>query len=143
MRALLVPALLMLAACATDPSGSPEPAQAASPAVAAVPPPRAVRRPAAPSAWRVAEDGTTGCADRGALQRLREVTEPGAAGLRRLATLRAAGGCVTVFRTSAWRLVETGPEALRLELLPVKGARRTGALWFRRDQVVEERAAGA
>jgi hypothetical protein len=90
----------------------------------------------------VVEDGTTGCADRSTVQRLAAV-EPGPAAMRRLAALRAAGGCVTVFRALAWRLVEAGPDAVRLEPVPGAGPARTGPLWFRRDQVAEDRAAGS
>jgi hypothetical protein len=144
MRAPIGLLLLVLAACATEEAAAPPTA----PAVAAVPPAvpapatRPARRPGAdrPAQWRVAEDGTTGCADRATLQRLREPVEPGAAGLRRLAALRAAGGCVTVFRAVPLRLVETGAEILRLEPVVAEGpSRPTGPLYFWRDQVAEER----
>ncbi|WP_372616953.1 hypothetical protein [Falsiroseomonas sp.] len=98
-------------------------------------PPR--RAPAAPAVWRVAQDGTTGCADPDALRLLREPASDAAA-LRRLATARTAGGCVTVFRGQGWRLLERTGEMLRLA--PAEEGAGPGPLYFWRDQVVEERA---
>jgi hypothetical protein len=83
----------------------------------------------------VARDGTTGCADAAALRLLREPAADPAA-LRRLAAARAEGGCVTVFRTSTWRLQQRSDDMLRLA--PMEGG-ATGPLYFWRDQVQEER----
>jgi hypothetical protein len=143
MRVSISLVLLTLAACAAEEAVQPEPARVAAPApaaVAPVAPPRPARRADRPAQWRVTEDGTTGCADRAALQRLREPAEAGAAGLRRLAALRASGGCVTVFRSLPMRLVEPGAEIVRLEAVAAESAaRQTGPLYFWRDQVTEER----
>ncbi|HEV7265552.1 MAG TPA: hypothetical protein VGN83_11610 [Falsiroseomonas sp.] len=87
--------------------------------------------------WRVAQDGTTGCADPEALRLLREPALD-AEGLRRLAAARTAGGCVTVFRGQGWRLLERTQDMLRLA--PAAEGAGPGPLYFWRDQLVEERA---
>ncbi|PWS38820.1 hypothetical protein DFH01_06105 [Falsiroseomonas bella] len=139
MRRLALALLLTAAGCAAEHPAVPSRAQQVAPPP---PPPatRAVRRPAPQPAetqpiWRVARDGTTGCADAGALRLLREPAADPAA-LRRLAAARAEGGCVTVFRTSSWRLQQRTEDMLRLS--PVEGA-ATGQLYFWRDQVQEDR----
>jgi hypothetical protein len=71
---------------------------------------------------------------------LRLLREPAtdAPALRRLAAARAAGGCVTVFRTQGWRLAQRGDEMLLLN--PAEADAGPGPLHFWRDQVVEDRA---
>jgi hypothetical protein len=88
--------------------------------------------------WRVLADGTTGCADAQALDALRQETETGPAALRRLAAVRARGGCVTAFRVSEWRLLGTSGSLVRLA--PAAGG---DPLYFRRDEVAEERPASS
>jgi hypothetical protein len=147
MRARAGILLLALSACAVGDPAAPEAppvTAAAQPAPAPTPVARPARR--AEAVWRVAQDGTTGCADRAALRILREDTGGDPAALRRLAAARATGGCVTVFRATGWRLVEPGSDAVRLAPVAPDGAagpRPPGPLWFWRDQVAEERAAGA
>ncbi len=149
MRWTAAAMLLALCSC-TAVEETPPPPEARTPVAQPVPPPRPVpprpaRRPAEPAAqgapapaaaaiWRVAADGTTGCADPAVLRLLRADGEGSAQSLRRLAAARAAGGCVTVFRVLAWRLVEGGGPILRLA--PADGSR---PLYFWRDEVVEER----
>lgn len=134
--------LLGLAACAqgggTAVSGWPGVAGQSPGAgrVAARPPRRGADVSEAPQAvWRVVADGTTGCADSQALDALRRETEAGPAALRRLAALRARGGCVTAFRVSEWRLLGTSGALVRLA--PAGGG---DPLYFRRDEVTEERS---
>uniref|UniRef100_UPI0022EB59B5 hypothetical protein n=1 Tax=Falsiroseomonas oryzae TaxID=2766473 RepID=UPI0022EB59B5 len=92
--------------------------------------------------WRVVADGTTGCADPAVLRQLRAEPEPDAAALRRLAAARAAGGCVTVFRSLPWRVLDSQGEILRLGPADggAEGARRApGPLYFWRNEVAEDR----
>jgi hypothetical protein len=150
MRWTGVAVLLALAAC-TAAEDAPPPPEVRAPAAtqpsppARPAPPRPARRPVEPAAqgapatgaapiWRVTADGTTGCADPAVLRLLREEGEGSAQSLRRLAAARAAGGCVTVFRVLAWRLLDGGGQILRLA--PADGGR---PLYFWRDEVVEER----
>jgi hypothetical protein len=79
--------------------------------------------------WRVARDGTTGCADRAAL---RVLSQADGATPRLLAEARAAGGCRTTFRINEWVLETREDDAVRLRL--VNGAALT--LWFARGDVV-------
>jgi hypothetical protein len=150
MRWTSAAVLLALGACTVAEEAPPQPevrAPAATlPAQPTRPtPPRPARRPAEPAVqgapaagpapiWRVTADGTTGCADPAVLRLLREEGEGTAQSLRRLAAARAAGGCVTVFRVLAWRLLEAGGPILRLS--PADSGR---PLYFWRDEVVEER----
>ncbi len=134
-----------LAACATEePLPEPRPAaSAARPGTRPPPRPPAARPapPAEPAAvapaeqadtpWRAARDGITACPSAATLRLMREA---GDGDLRRLAATRAAGGCVTVFRATAWRLAESGEGMVRL------APSSNGApLWFWRDEVTEER----
>lgn len=148
----LLPALCLLAACvAESPVESPQ-----LPLPPPPPPARAHRlpprpQPALPAAdtattgatgeggavaagapdgvWHVARDGVVGCADRSALQILRQAADGTP---RALAEARASGGCRTTFRVNAWTLVGTEPDAVRLRL--TNGTPLT--LWFQRDAVV-------
>jgi hypothetical protein len=135
--------LLCVGACAT---AGPTPPQAGRGSAAQAAPthgqsvPRPVRRQPDAAAlptggvWRVVADGTTACADPGALQLLREAPAGDAAALRRLAAARARGGCVTVFRNGSWRLVDQRGALMRLS--PADGG---ASLYFWRDEVAEER----
>ncbi|WP_230169600.1 hypothetical protein, partial [Roseomonas sp. CECT 9278] len=96
------------------------PAPAAAPA-SAVPP--------APTAWRVARDGTLGCADAAPLRLLRQAADTPP---RLLAEARAAGGCRTTFRLNAWVLEAAEADLVRLRL--VNGDTLT--LWFLRADVL-------
>jgi hypothetical protein len=138
-KAMILLGLIPLVAACT-PLGPAAPAPTAAPAVApsAAPPVAQARRPAgASTTWRVAQDGTTGCADPAMLHVLREPATDAAA-LRRLAAARTEGGCVTAFRTQGWRLVERAGEIIRLT--PAEAGAGPGPLHFWRDQVVEDRA---
>lgn len=129
MRWIVMALVVGVAACAAE---SPPARPDATPAAAPRPAPRAAARPApVPPAWRVNEDGVTGCADPAALRLLRDAGDDE---LRRVAGARAAGGCVTVFRAAAWRLVERGD--VMLKLAPADGG---SALWFWRNEVAEQR----
>jgi hypothetical protein len=135
MRWVVMALAAALAACATeDPPAETRPAAGVSRPAArpARPPPRPTPpAEAAAPAWRAATDGITACADPATLLLLREA---GDGELRRLASARAAGGCVTVFRASAWRAAER--EGGMIRLAPAAGG---AALWFWRDEVTEER----
>ena len=143
----LLPALCVLAACVAEP-----PTEAALPTPPPPPPrfhaQRAVPRPQPPVAgpearvepgqisagateavWHVARDGVVGCADRAALDVLRQTAEGTP---RLLAQARASGGCRTTFRVNEWALVGTEADAVRLRL--TNGAPLT--LWFLRGEVV-------
>jgi hypothetical protein len=102
-----------------------EPA-AVTEAAAAVPDP--LSQPAR-QVWRVARDGTTGCADPNALRLLRQLAggEP-----RMLVEARAAGGCRTTFRVNEW--VAEGGDAETLRLRLTNGPALT--LWFLRSDLV-------
>ena len=132
--------LLAMAACAEDPGQQPLPLPPPSPPRAqpvrtAPPPPRppaaAEAAPAAPRAqgpWRVARDGTTGCADPAAVRLVRQGdTTP-----RLLAQAREAGGCRTTFRVNEWAFEAEEGELVRLRL--VNGAPLT--LWFARNDLI-------
>ncbi|GGJ08705.1 hypothetical protein [Neoroseomonas lacus] len=84
---------------------------------------------AAEAAWHVARDGVVGCADRAALDILRQAAEITP---RLLAEARASGGCRTTFRINEWVLVGTEAATVRLRL--TNGAPLT--LWFQRGEVV-------
>jgi hypothetical protein len=106
--------------------GAPEAPAAAADAPAAESAPPA---PAAPApAWRVARDGTLGCADAAPLRLLRQGTDTTP---RLLAEARAAGGCRTTFRVNAWALEAQEGDLVRLRL--VNGDALT--LWFLRADV--------
>ena len=96
-----------------------------APATVAEPPPA----PAAPSAWRVARDGTLGCADAAPLRLLRQGADTPP---RLLAEARAAGACRTTFRLNAWALEAVEADLVRLRL--VNGEALT--LWFLRADVL-------
>ncbi len=130
----------------------PQPVAAAAPArpVARLPRRGATAAEARPgSVWRVAQDGTTGCADPMRLRELRAVAED-ATSRRRLASIRAAGGCVTVFRSLPLRLLEEQQGVMRLAPLAeappsaVPAAAPVGPasfpLWFWRDELTAEAA---
>ena len=91
--------------------------------VEAAVPEEAVRR------WRVARDGTTGCAAPAPLRLARqgEGVVP-----RLLAEARASGGCRTTFRVNEWSLVAQEDDLVQLRL--VNGPSLT--LWFLRSDVV-------
>jgi hypothetical protein len=131
MRRVVMALAAGLAACATEEPPAETPAVVASRPAAR--PARPAPRPAPPveSVWRAAAEGITACADQAALRLLREA---GDGDLRRLASARAAGGCVTVFRASAWRVA--GQENGMIRLAPAEGG---APLWFWRDEVTEER----
>lgn len=79
--------------------------------------------------WRVARDGTTGCAAPAPLRLARqgEGVVP-----RLLAEARASGGCRTTFRVNEWSLVAQEDDLVQLRL--VNGPTLT--LWFLRADVV-------
>lgn len=110
-------------------AGEPEapPAAAEAPAPEAAPTGAAMAA-AAPVAWRVARDGTLGCADTAPLRLLRQGTDTTP---RLLAEARAAGGCRTTFRVNAWVLEAQEGDLVRLRL--VNGDALT--LWFLRTDV--------
>jgi hypothetical protein len=110
-------------------AGEPEapPAAAEAPAPEAAPAGATMAAEAAP-AWRVARDGTLGCADTAPLRLLRQGTDTTP---RLLAEARAAGGCRTTFRVNAWVLEAQEGDLVRLRL--VNGAALT--LWFLRADV--------
>ena len=101
------------------PSDAPMPAAVAPPPAPAAPPP----------AWRVARDGTLGCADAASLRLLRQGADTPP---RLLAEARAAGACRTTFRLNAWAIEATQGDLVRLRL--VNGDALT--LWFLRADVV-------
>jgi hypothetical protein len=133
MRWVVMTLAAGLAACAAEePPPEPAPVAASRPAARpARPAPRPTPPAEAATAWRAAADGITACADQAALRLLREA---GDGDLRRLASARVAGGCVTVFRASAWRVA--AQENGMIRLAPDSGG---AALWFWRDEVAEER----
>lgn len=98
------------------------------PAAAEAPPAAAAPTPVAP-AWRVARDGTLGCADPTPLRLLRQGADTAP---RLLAEARAAGGCRTTFRLNAWAMEAVEADLVRLRL--VNGEALT--LWFLRADVV-------
>jgi hypothetical protein len=122
------PARPSAAAAAADRAraGEPEapPAAAEAPAPEAAPAGAAMAAPA----WRVARDGTLGCADTAPLRLLRQGTDTTP---RLLAEARAAGGCRTTFRVNAWVLEAQEGDLVRLRL--VNGDALT--LWFLRSDV--------
>jgi hypothetical protein len=111
------------AAAARERAGEPDAPAAAAEAPAAEPAP-----PTAPAAWRVARDGTLGCADTAPLRLLRQGTDTTP---RLLAEARASGGCRTTFRVNAWALEAAEGDLVRLRL--VNGDALT--LWFLRADV--------
>jgi hypothetical protein len=123
------PARPSAAAAAADraPAGEPEAPAAADDAPASE---AASAAPPAPAQeWRVARDGTLGCADSAPLRLLRQGTDTTP---RLLAEARAAGGCRTTFRVNAWVLEAQEGDLVRLRL--VNGAALT--LWFLRADVL-------
>lgn len=103
--------------------------EAEAPPVAVEAAPEAAPVTAAPPAnWRVARDGTLGCADPAPLRLLRQAADTPP---RLLAEARAAGGCRTTFRVNAWTLEATEGDLVRLRL--VNGEPLT--LWFLRSDV--------
>lgn len=154
----LAGALLLLGACAAEvpeedlPLPPPPPPRLQSARPAATPPARqgaeaevpaddAAEPPAAsepavgevaaqpPQAWRVARDGTLGCAEPAPLRLARQGDEVMP---RLLAEARAAGGCRTTFRVNEWVLEASEADLVRLRLL--NGQALT--LWFLRSDVV-------
>jgi hypothetical protein len=106
------------------------PPTAAEAAVAAIAAPAATpAAPPAPAGWRVARDGTLGCAEAAPLRLLRN---GGDAAPRVLAEARAAGGCRTTFRVNEWALDRSDADVVRLRLQ--NGPPLT--LWFLRGDVV-------
>lgn len=156
-RAVLPAAVLVLGACAAEPpaeeslplpppppprlqaqraalpparNGPEAEAPAAAEAPGEVPPgvtPAAAAAP--PPAWRVARDGTIGCADPASLRLVRQGAETTP---RLLAEARAAGGCRTTFRINEWALEMQEADIVRLRL--VNGPAMS--LWFARADVV-------
>lgn len=113
------------------PPGRPPPrARAATP-----PPATAPEGPTAgtPEFYRVAADGTVGCADPAAPARLDRLRKAGEAAPRALAQAHREGGCMTVFRVSRWRLEEDSEEAVRLRLQDPPGGRPVVLHFLRRD----------
>jgi hypothetical protein len=110
-----------------EPPGTPaEPAPAPAAPAAAVP---AAPPPGPPPAWRVARDGTLGCADPAPLRLLRQGSDTPP---RLLAEARAAGACRTTFRVNAWALETIEGDVARLRLM--NGEALT--LWFLRVDLV-------
>ena len=108
------------------PNGAAEPRAAAEPMqeeAAAQSPVPALR------VWRVARDGTLGCAEPAPLRLARQ---GGEVVPRLLAEARAAGGCRTTFRVNEWTLEGSEADLVRLRLL--NGPALT--LWFLRSDVV-------
>ena len=103
---------------------TPVPSPEAAPALA-----EAAAPAAPPPAWRVARDGTLGCADPAPLRLLRQGADTPP---RVLAEARAAGGCRTTFRVNAWAMEAVDGDVARLRL--VNGDALT--LWFLRTDVV-------
>jgi hypothetical protein len=117
------------AAAPARPRGSeaePPPVEAAAPAPASAPAPTA---PDPAPAWRVARDGTLGCADPAPLRLLRQGTDTPP---RLLAEARSSGGCRTTFRVNAWAQEAIEGDMVRLRLL--NGDALT--LWFLRVDLV-------
>ncbi|MBP0464682.1 hypothetical protein J5Y09_12250 [Roseomonas sp. PWR1] len=89
-----------------------------------------VPAPAQPArqVWRVARDGTIGCADPNAVRLLRQMAggDP-----RMLVEARAAGGCRTTFRVNEW--VAEGGDAETVRMRLTNGAPLT--LWFLRSDL--------
>jgi hypothetical protein len=113
------------AAPARPRGGEPEaPAEAAAPDPAPV-----AASEAPPPTWRVARDGTLGCADPAPLRLLRQGADTPP---RLLAEARAAGACRTTFRVNAWAQEAVEGDLVRLRLL--NGDALT--LWFLRMDVV-------
>ncbi|WP_137124131.1 hypothetical protein [Roseomonas sp. HF4] len=94
-----------------EPEGTPEQAQAPIPV------------------WRVARDGTLGCAEPGPLRLVRN-GEDAAPRLR--AQARLAGGCRTTFRRNEWAFEGTEEDLVRLRLMNGPALE----LWFLREDVV-------
>lgn len=95
----------------TEPDGMPEQAQASVPI------------------WRVARDGTLGCAEPEPLRLVRNGDD---AAPRLRAQARLAGGCRTTFRRNEWALEGTEEDLVRLRLLNGPALE----LWFLREDVV-------
>ncbi|BDG73215.1 hypothetical protein [Roseomonas fluvialis] len=112
------------------PRGSDAEAPPAAPAEATAPEPApAPLAPAPAPAWRVARDGTLGCADPAPLRLLRQGADTPP---RLLAEARASGGCRTTFRVNAWAQEASEGDMVRLRLL--NGDALT--LWFLRVDLV-------
>lgn len=106
------------------PGEASEPA-AVTEAAATIPDPSS---PPARQVWRVARDGTIGCADPNALRLLRQLAggEP-----RMLVEARAAGACRTTFRVNEWVVEGGDADTVRMRL--TNGAPLT--LWFLRSDL--------
>jgi hypothetical protein len=144
--------LLVLAGCAAEQPAAPElPLPPVPPARVPPAPPRAAVTPPAtaegeaeampeampetmpeagpPPVWRVARDGTLGCAEPAPLRLVRGGEE---AAPRLLAEARVAGGCRTTFRRNQWALEAAEDDLVRLRLLNGQEL----SLWFLRVDVV-------
>lgn len=118
------------------PSVEPEPPEPSLTEETPAPAPAPVPEPAAAApapGWRVAADGTVGCADPAAVQTLASLRQGGAASPRLLAQARRDGQCMTVFRRSRWSLESGQGELLRLRLEDAPG--RPVSLWFLRREL--------
>ncbi|MBR0680607.1 hypothetical protein GXW74_08920 [Roseomonas eburnea] len=104
-----------------EPNGAEHQAPADMPADAAV--------AAAPPLWRVARDGTIGCAEPSPLRLARQGRDVPP---RLLAEARASGGCRTTFRVNEWTLEGTDADLVRLRL--TNGPPLT--LWFLRADLI-------
>ncbi len=142
-------ALLALAGCATEeppppsdlpippawverprlaPGGGRASTSETSEGAAEAPDDAAAPEPQLPS-WRVARDGTLGCAERASLRLLRQGEEIAP---RVVAEARVSGGCRTTFRVNEWALLEADGELVNMRLL--NGPTLT--LWFLRSDMV-------
>jgi hypothetical protein len=110
---------------ATGATGQASEPAAVTEAAATVPDP--LSQPAR-QVWRVARDGTIGCADPNAVRLLRQLAggDP-----RMLVEARAAGGCRTTFRVNEW--VAEGGDAETVRMRLTNGAPLT--LWFLRTDL--------
>ncbi|MXP64567.1 hypothetical protein E0493_14540 [Roseomonas sp. M0104] len=88
-----------------------------------------------PTAYRVASDGTVGCADPQALRALRELRSSDNGTPRALAEAHRNGHCMTVFQVSRWRLDSAEGDMMRLSLLHPNPGQRETTLYFMRGEV--------
>jgi len=85
--------------------------------------------------YRVASDGTVGCADPQALRQLRDLRSAEKTDPRALAQAHRDGHCMTVFRASRWKLESAEGELMQLRLLNPGPGQRATTLYFLRGEV--------
>jgi hypothetical protein len=69
-----------------------------------------------PASYRVAKDGTIGCAEAHALRILRSLRETGGASPRLMAQAHREGGCMTVYRINKWIIEQNDGDIVKLRL---------------------------